>query len=47
MNVLVLLALVCFLAATIWAAIGRSWAVALLAAGAFLITLSGTSLIDG
>ncbi|GAA3104188.1 hypothetical protein [Streptosporangium carneum] len=47
MNVIELLALVCFLAAAIWAAIGRSWAVALLSAGAFLITLSGTSLIDG
>ncbi|MFI6453382.1 hypothetical protein ACIBF6_17715 [Streptosporangium amethystogenes] len=47
MDVLVLLALICFLAATIWSAISRSWAIALLSAGAFLITLSGTSLISG
>jgi hypothetical protein len=47
MDVIVLLALVCFLAATIWSAISRSWPIALLAAGAFLLTLSGTSLIDG
>lgn len=47
MNVLVLLALLCFLAATIWSAISRSWPMALLAAGAFLLTLSDTSLVGG
>lgn|GEM_PF-4281171 len=47
MDVLVLLALLCFLAATIWSAISRSWPIALLAAGAFLLTLSETSLING
>ncbi|MFB9676296.1 hypothetical protein [Streptosporangium vulgare] len=47
MDVLVLLALVCFLAAAIWSAISRSWPITLLAAGAFLLTLSETSLING
>jgi hypothetical protein len=46
MDVIVLLALVCFLAAAIWSAISRSWPIALVAAGAFLMTLSTTSLIN-
>ncbi|MFI6511817.1 hypothetical protein ACIBCT_29780 [Streptosporangium sp. NPDC050855] len=47
MEALVLLALVCFLASAIWSAISRSWPIALLAAGAFLLTLSETSLLGG
>lgn len=42
-----LLALVCFLAAAIWAAIGRAWPIALLAAGAVLLVLGDSGLIHG
>lgn len=45
MQVLELLALVCFLASAIWAGIGRSWALCLLSAGAFLLVLDGTGLL--
>ncbi|MEV4173995.1 hypothetical protein [Nonomuraea sp. NPDC049709] len=45
--VIELLALVCFLASAIWAAIQRAWPVCLLAAGATLLVLGETGLLDG
>ncbi|MFN2636888.1 MAG: hypothetical protein ABR585_07680 [Gemmatimonadaceae bacterium] len=46
MDVLMLLALVCFLAGAVVAGIQRSWPIVLIAAGLFLATLAGTGLID-
>lgn len=45
--VIELLALVCFLASAIWAGIQRAWPVCLLAAGAALLVLGKTGLLDG
>lgn len=45
MDILILLALVAFLAAAIWSAIQRAWPTALLSTGLFLIVLSGSPLI--
>lgn len=45
MDVLELLALVCFLAAAVVAGIQRSWPLVLLSVGAFFVTLAGTGLI--
>jgi hypothetical protein len=47
MSVIEGLALLCFLAAAIWAGIGRAWALCLLSAGAFLLVLDGTGLLHG
>lgn len=44
MHILNLLALVCFLAATIWSAILKSWPMALLSAGASLLVIEGLTL---
>lgn len=41
MDVLLFLALVCFLASGIWAAILRSWPLLLVAAGGVLLVVSG------
>ncbi len=46
MNILELLALISFLASTIWSAIQRAWPLALLALGAVLLTLSGSGLLN-
>ena len=46
MDVLELLALVCFLASAIWSAIQRAWPVCLLAAGTFLLVLGETGLLS-
>ncbi|MER7213205.1 hypothetical protein ABT340_39595 [Streptosporangium sp. NPDC000239] len=44
MNVLVLLALICFLTCAIWSAITRAWPLALLAAGLTLLLLASAPL---
>lgn len=45
MNAVLLLAALAFLASAIWSAIQRSWPIALLALGAFLLTLQTSGLI--
>lgn len=45
MDILLLLALVAFLASAIWSTIQRAWPLALLAAGLLLIVLPSTGLI--
>ena len=46
MDVLLLLALVAFLAAAVVAGIQKSWVMVLVCAGLFLLTLAQTGLID-
>lgn len=46
MDVLLLLALVAFLAAAVVAGIQRSWVMVLLCVGLFLLTLAQTGLIE-
>jgi hypothetical protein len=46
MNVLVLLALIAFLAAAIWAAIQRAWPIALLAAGMCFLALADSGILS-
>lgn len=41
MDVLLFLALVCFLAAGIWAVMARSWPLLVVAAGGILLVVSG------
>lgn len=45
MSVITLLAALAFLASTIWSAIQKAWPLALLALGAFLLTLQASGLI--
>jgi hypothetical protein len=45
MNILILLALIAFLASAIWSAIQRTWPLALLALGLVLLTLTDSGLI--
>jgi hypothetical protein len=45
MHIVILLAALAFLAATIWSAIQKAWPLALLAAGMFLLTLDASGLI--
>lgn len=45
MDILMLLALIAFLAAAIWSAIQRAWPIALLSVGMVLLVLTSTSLI--
>ncbi|MFF3443635.1 hypothetical protein [Streptosporangium sp. NPDC002721] len=46
MSVLVLLALICFLASAIWSAITRAWPLCLLAAGATVLLLAEALPLD-
>ncbi|MFI6296722.1 hypothetical protein ACIBEJ_34390 [Nonomuraea sp. NPDC050790] len=46
MDVLLLLALVCFLAGAVVAGIQRAWPTVLLCAGLFFLALAQTGLID-
>lgn len=45
MSAVLLLAALAFLASTIWSAIQKAWPLALLALGAFLLTIQGSGLI--
>ena len=45
MDIVILLAALAFLASTIWSAIQKAWTLALLALGAFLLTLHASGLI--
>jgi hypothetical protein len=46
MDILLLLALVCFLSGGVVAGIQRAWPIVLLCAGLFLVTLAETGLIN-
>ncbi|MFI6510122.1 hypothetical protein ACIBCT_21160 [Streptosporangium sp. NPDC050855] len=45
MNVILLLAIVAFLASAIWAAIQRAWPIALLAAGLCFLALADSGIL--
>ena len=45
MNIIVILAVLAFLSATIWHCIQKAWPHALVAAGLFLLALDATTLI--
>ncbi|MFG1683507.1 hypothetical protein ACGFNP_25285 [Nonomuraea sp. NPDC049269] len=45
MDIVILLAALAFLAATIWSAIQKAWPLALLGLGAFLLVLHASGLI--